>query len=161
MGREFWFDVFPAVDLDNDDEVRKFYNSFCVSCFDHWLSESEAASCDFICRETARSRGGMDAFLLATRKLSSFFESIYLSNDVFAFDEQESPLGQKRYSQLIDSLVSEKKQKSLFYKRYGLFLLPGYDLTHVLLFVKGFDQEEIIRMIQKAGLHTLKINYAS
>ena len=97
----------------------------------------------------------MGNFLIAKGKFFDFFNLAYRQDGVFAFDEKGNPISKERCNQLANNIIIEKDAKPIFFKSHGFFISPGFDLTHEVFLVDGFESRIIFEMVKKSSLHVL------
>lgn len=147
--------------IEEDDSVidHHIYKKVCISVFDHWLSQDEAANLIFIDED-------LDELKRRRQKFKDFIERIYNQTDLYTWRyKRPFRFHIQKPSSLKDVFRKCDFQNlwSISGRRYS-FLLPEYsavykeewDWTNIIWYTDRAKIEPLLIQAENVGLHTLE-----
>lgn len=123
------------LDLSNLNLLEKKYYIFCISIFDHFLTENEYINADLVSYNDAKKSVRKKMLF---NKIENKFIFIYkylfkISKENVIAIIDNKPIRIKpfnNYMYLLDNALKEKRLYIFIYPLLGCFTITGYDLTH-------------------------------
>jgi len=140
-------------------EIRKKYYVRCISVFDHWLSDEEAAEAVMFYRRRFRYREDKEKYYYYEQLFTKFYLYLFNNTKVYArfdrifvsFDSQEEYLSHVLLN------VRERLFLKIVLPEYHTIIDGNFDLTHILKVKKEYPQslEVISQIATESGLYIL------
>lgn len=150
-------DQFLQTDFSSDYvQLQNEYLSANISYFDHWLSEEEYQSADFVCyADIGNDIQKAELFEKIQAQFFSFYqllfklaqENIYVSFDRDWTISREAPSKIESYDDYVIYVIEALKEKqlcSLFFPELNCLIFTGYDLTHEFYILKDSSHSELV-----------------
>lgn len=149
---------------DNDAEeyrirLRKQYYVHCISVFDHWLSEEEAAELIIFYKRKFNSKENKEKYYQYEQLFIKFYLYLFNNTKVYArfdrlyisFDSKEEYLSHVLLS------VRERLFLKIILPEYHAIIDGGHDLTDILKVKKDYPEglEAISKIVKDHGLYIL------
>ena len=155
---------FPSIDFEDFEtwlKRSKYQNAIYLSNFDHWLSEDEVGEVSFMGYKQAGEIGKIDEFFEIQNKFLAFYETLSAQDIIYAESDKGKTLKEefaKSRHRITNWLRNENSNNkfSLFFPKYGVLAIAGWDFTDLLLLDKAANQDEIEEIAKKVGLFVIK-----
>ncbi|GEM_PF-2348305 len=151
--------------IETYEKMKKFYITFFVSVFDHWLTAEEfgeeVTSRNDIRLRSKRNNPKWEIYQEYENRFSKFYDSLY-KKDIHVIYENKHLIkmaSHKEYKRYYLRDVSETCP--YYFQQYvvpslGVKVKGAHDLTHIVhANPKYFQKEEFEDIVKKAGLHIL------
>lgn len=152
------------LDLSNLNLLEKKYYIFCISIFDHFLTENEYINADLVSYNDAKKSVRKKMLF---NKIENKFIFIYkylfkISKENVIAIIDNKPIRIKsfnNYMYLLDNALKEKRLYIFIYPLLGCFTITGYDLTHQIFVKKNkfILKKQIEILANKTKLNIIKI----
>lgn len=152
------------LDLSNLNLLEKEYYIFCISIFDHFLTENEYINADLVSYNDAKKSVRKKMLF---NKIENKFIFIYTylfkiskANVIAIIDNKPIRIKSfNNYMYLLDNVLKEKKLYIFIYPLLGCFTITGYDLTHQFFVKKNkfILKKQIEILANKTKLNIIKI----
>lgn len=152
------------LDLSNLNLLEKNYYIFCISIFDHFLTENEYINAELVSYNDAKKsvRKKM-LFNIIENKFIFIYKYLFKisKGNVIAIIDNK-PIRIKsfnNYMYLLDDVLKEKKLYLFIYPSLSCFTNTGYDLTHQFFVKKNkFNMKKQIEILaNKTKLNIINI----
>lgn len=152
------------LDLSNLNLLEKNYYIFCISIFDHFLTENEYINAELVSYNDAKKsvRKKM-LFNIIENKFIFIYKYLFKisKGNVIAIIDNK-PIRIKsfnNYMYLLDDVLKEKKLYLFIYPSLSCFTTTGYDLTHQFFVKKNkFNMKKQIEILaNKTKLNIINI----
>jgi hypothetical protein len=174
MGRKKLFantdlvEIFPYYSDEHiweQEEFKKFYTIFCVSVFDHWLTEEEACtqvmSIYCIKGRSRRNNPKWEIYQEYEDRFSRFYDALYKKGVQVLYQMKYliKMSSYKEYNRYY--LYDIREAPSVGFHEYivpslGVMVSGAFDLTHVVYAnPKYFQKDEFEDIVKRAALHIL------
>ena len=143
------FEEFETI-ADIDQNRTPYMN---VSVFDHWLNEKEADDCEILAYSIAIKRGresdylsGEQRFLQLYRELGEGGIIVNVPSPLREYDQNG-----RETDEIIRNSLREIKLMDVFFKKYSVRVLGGYDRTDIFIFHDGMQCIQVKKLIEDLG----------
>lgn len=175
MGRKKLFantelvEMFPYYSDEHiweQEEFKKFYTIFCVSVFDHWLTDEEFLEESVMSRYDVKGRSKRnnpkwEIYREYENRFSKFYDVLY-KKGVHVLYQMKYLIKMKSYKEYQRYyLYDVRETPGVGFHEYivpslGVMLCGNFDLTHVVYAnPKYFQKDEFEDIVKRAGLHIL------
>lgn len=172
MGRKKLFantdlvEMFPYYSYEHiceQEQFKDFYNIFCVSVFDHWLTEEEACaqviSAVEVVGKSKRNNSKWDVYQEYEDRFSQFYEALY-KKGVHVLCEGEHLIKMRFHKEYRRYYLYDIREENEFHDyvvpSLGVMVSGNFDLTHVVYAnPKYFQKEEFEDIVKRSGLYIL------
>lgn len=151
-------------DLSNLNLLKKNYYIFCITIFDHFLTENEYINADLVSYFDAKKNVRKKMLF---NKIENKFISIYKylfkvskGNVIAVIDNKAIKIKSfNNYMYLLDNVLKEKSLYTFIYPLLGCFTTTGYDLTHQFFVKKNkfIMKKQIEILANKTKLNIINI----
>lgn len=138
------------------------FEGFCVSAFDHVLSEEEAFNNEIICYSVANDKGKLDEYMIFENKFRKLFYVFFEKNQNSFIAVDGSYGGGRvksinRFDKFLSLALRERKVTSIAFPLIGVIVEFGYDQTHIFYLEKGVAKNsDFLLAVKCCGLHVLR-----
>jgi len=144
-------------ELEFDDYTKVGYAPFLVSVFDHRLTEAEFVKKEFVCHSEALRNGNIEKYMIGEKKFISMYMDMAKDGVVTILNGKQIDLAYNSkalYSIITDSL-REIVPMDVYFNRYEVRVVGGFDRTDLFLSVKNPPEKELYSCISLHGLYIL------
>lgn len=150
------------VDFDDKSSIDDLFIYFNASYFDHYLGSDEYSEEPVICfSDVGDDSEKKSVFLSIEKRFINLYSQLYeLSNSrvSLVLDGCISEyVDFDVYSEALSLTLKENPLYNFYFHDIGLYIMPGYDLTHTFYLMKPFVNilPELEGGIEKSELHIL------
>ncbi|QOL19983.1 hypothetical protein [Candidatus Bodocaedibacter vickermanii] len=172
MGRKKLFantdlvEMFPHYSYEHiweQENFKKFYTTFFVSVFDHWLTEDEVCeqvmSAVDVRGQSKRNNPNWEIYQEYENRFAGFYEALY-KKGVHVLCEGKHLLKLKFHKEYQRYYLYDIREENEFHDyivpSLGVMVSGNFDLTHVVhANPQYFQKDEFEDIVKRAGLHIL------
>lgn len=152
------------LDLSNLNLLEKNYYIFCISIFDHFLTENEYINAELVsyndAKKSVRKKMLFNIIEIKFIFIYKYLFKISKGNVIAIIDNKPIRIKSfNNYMYLLDDVLKEKKLYLFIYPSLSCFTNTGYDLTHQFFVKKNkFNMKKQIEILaNKTKLNIINI----